>query len=118
VPLRKAIANFRPFVRAQIALKAAAGKKDRAATRWISSLEPSRVDMYGDAFTLYYQSVGKAEDLRFLETRATNAMNQFKSAARQGRDEGWRYDDPVEAYEIVRLKCQLMGEPVSFAPAK
>jgi hypothetical protein len=117
-PLREAIANFRPFVRAQIALKAAAGKKDRAATRWILSLEPSRVDMYGDAFTLYYQSVGQAEDLRFLETCATNAMYRFKSAARQGRDEGWRYGDPLEAYRIVRLKCQLMGEPLPFAPAK
>jgi hypothetical protein len=117
-PLREAISTFRPFERAQIALKAAAGKMDRAAARWISSPEPSRGDMYGDAFTLYYQSVGNAEDLPFLETCATNAMNQFKSAAKQGRDDGWRYRHQLKAYEIVRLKCQLMGEPVSFAPAK
>lgn len=117
-PLRKAIADFRPFVRAQIALMAAAGKRDRAAIRWISSLEPSRFDMYGDAFTLYYQSVGKAEDLQFLEKCATNAMNRFNTAVREGKDEGWRFSDPLEAHAIVRLKCQLMGEPVSFAPTK
>jgi len=117
-PLRKAIADFRPFARAQIALMAAAGKRDRAATSWISSLEPSRIDMYGDAFTLYYQSVGRAEDLQFLEKCATNAMNRFNTAVRDGRDEGWRFSDPLEAYATVRLKSQLMGEPVSFAPAK
>jgi hypothetical protein len=74
--------------------------------------------MYGDAFTLYYQSVGKAEDLQFLEKCATNAMNRFNTAAREGRDEGWRFSDPLEAHAIVRLKCQLMGEPVSFSPTK
>jgi hypothetical protein len=117
-PLRKPIADFRPFIRAQIALMAAAGKRDRAVTRWISSLEPSKIDMYGDAFTLYYQSVGKAEDLQFLEKCATNAMNRFNTAVREGRDEGWRFSDPLKAHAIVRLKCQLMGEPVSFAPTK
>ena len=117
-PLRKAISDFRPFVRAQIALMAAAGRRDRAATRWISSLEPSRIDMYGDAFSIYYQSVGKADDLKFLEKCATNAMNRFNTAVREGRDEGWRFGDPLEAYAIVRLKCHLMGEPVSFAPAR
>lgn len=118
VPLREAISSFRPNSRARIALKAAAGKKDRAATRWIASRKPSRIDMYGDAFTLYYQSVGEAEDLQFLEKCATNAMSRFNTALRQGRDEWWRFSDPLEAYAIVRLKCQLMGEPVSFAFAK
>ena len=117
-PLSKAIVEFRPFVHAQLSLKAAAGKRDRAPTRWISSLEPSRIDMYGDAFTLYYRSVGKAEDLKFLEKCATNAMNRFNVAVREGKDEGWRFSDPLEAYSTVRLKCQLMGEPVSFAPTK
>ena len=116
--LHKAIADFQPYARTQIALMAAAGKRDCAATSWISSLEPSRIEMYGDAFTLYYQSVGKAADLHFLEKCATNAMSQFNTGARNGRDEGWRFRDPLEAYAIVRLKCQLMGEPVSFAPTK
>ena len=117
-PLRKAIADFRPFARAQMALMAAAGKRDRAAARWISSLDPSQIDMYGDAFTLYYQSVGKVEDLQFLEKCATNAMNRYKTAIKEGKDEGWLYSEPLEAYAIVRLKCQLMGEAVSFAPTK
>lgn len=108
-PLRKAIVDFSPYTRAQMALMAAAGKRDGAATRWISSLDPSRIDMYGNAFTLYFQSVGKAEDLKFLEVCATNAMNRFKESG-----EGWRFSDPLAAYAIVRLKCQLMGESVSF----
>jgi hypothetical protein len=112
-PLGKAIADFSPYPRAQMALMAAAGKRDGAATKWISSLDPSGIDMYGNAFTLYYQSVGKAEDLKFLEACATNAMNRFKKSG-----EGWRFSDPLEAYAIVRLKCQLMGESVSFPPLK
>lgn len=117
-PLRKAISDFQPFTQVQLALMAAAGKKDSAATRWISSFEPSRIDMYGNAFTLYYQSVGKAEDLKFLEVCATNAMNRFNTALRQGRDEGWQFRRPLKAYAIVRLKCQLMGDPIAFAPVK
>lgn len=117
-PLKKTLMDFQPFAQVQIALKAAAGKKDHAVTRLSASLDPSRVDMYGDAFPLFYQNAGKAEDLRFLETCATGAMTRFKSAASQGRDEGWRFDDPLEAYKITRLKCQLMGEPVSFPSAK
>lgn len=117
-PLRKAIADFSPYTRVRMALMAAAGKRDVAATRWISSLDPSKIDMYGDAFTLYYQSVGKADDLKFLEVCATNAMSRFNTALKQGSDEGWRFSDPLEAYAIVRLKSQLMGESVSFAPIK
>jgi hypothetical protein len=113
-PLRKAIVDFSPYTRAQMALMAAAGKRDDAATRWISSLDPTRIDMYGNAFVLYYQSVGNTEDLKFLEACATNAMDRFKTALRQGRDEGWRFSDPLDAYSIVRLKSQLMGESVSF----
>lgn len=111
-PLRKALEKFSDYTRTQMALMAAAGKKDRAATTWISSIDPSKVDMYGEAFTLYYQRVGNADDLKFLDTCATNAMNRFKATLRKGRDEGWRYSDPLEAYAIVRLKCQLKGEPV------
>lgn len=117
-PLRKVIEDFSPYTRTQMALMAAAGKRDGAATRWISSLDPSKFDMYGNAFVLYYQSVGKTEDLRFLDACATNAMNRFKRALREGRDEGWRFSDPLEAYAIVRLKCQLKGESVAFPPVK
>jgi hypothetical protein len=99
--------------RARIALKAAAGKKDRAATRLIPFLAPSQLDTYGDAFPLYYQSVGKPEDLPFLEKCATYAMDQFKSAKTRGRDVGWP-EDPLAAYGITRLKCQLRGEAVPF----
>lgn len=111
--LRKVIADFSPYTRTQMVLMAAAGKRDGAAMKWISSLDPSKIDMYGDAFTLYYQSVGEAKDLKFLEVCATNAMNRFKKSG-----EGWRFSDPLEAHAIVRLKSQLMGDPVSFAPAK
>lgn len=111
--LRKVISDFSPYTRTQMVLMAAAGKRDGAATKWISSLDPSKIDMYGDAFTLYFQRVGEAKDLKFLEVCATNAMNRFKKSG-----EGWRFSDPLEAHAIVRLKSQLMGDPISFTPAK
>lgn len=111
--LRKAIADFEPYARVQIVLMAAAGKRDRAAASSLSSLEPSKIDMYGDAFILYYRCVGTAKDLKFLEACATNAMDRFKESG-----EGWRYSAPLESYALVRLKCQLMGNPVPFLPVK
>lgn len=111
--LRKVISDSSPNTRTQMALMAAAGKRDGAATKWISSLDPSKIYMYGNAFVLYYQSVGKTEDLKFLEACAANAMNRFKESG-----EGWRFSEPMEAYAIVRLKCQLMSASVSFPPVK
>lgn len=110
---KKIISSPKHSVYAQIALKAAAGKKDRTVIAWIESINPAQVDWYGDAFTLYYQSVGNTDDLRYLEACATNAMNRFKKT-----NEGWRYDAPLDAYRVVRLKCQLTGAPASRTPAK
>jgi hypothetical protein len=106
------------FYKGEIVMKAAAGKKDPEAGRFISSLPPALMEEYGDGVELYYQRCGDVKDLPFLEKCGVYAMKEFKSAERKGEDEGWKYSDFLSALALTRMRSQLMGEPVSFPSAK
>ena len=106
------------FHKGEIVMKAAAGKKDREAGRFVSSLPPAVMEEYGDGVELYYERCGDVEDLPFLEKCGVYAMKEFKSAKKKGEDDGWIYDDFFSALALTRMRSQLMGKSVSFPSAK